>query len=43
MKGYRSKNFKKDWIKRKKERWMRQGKDVRPNTKYTGRRRSGKF
>ncbi|CAH1115273.1 unnamed protein product [Psylliodes chrysocephalus] len=33
----------KRWILEKKERRKRQGKDVRPNSKYTGRKRSGKF
>ena len=30
-----------DWILAKKERRRKQGKDVRPDTKYTGRKRSG--
>ncbi|XP_012287430.1 probable 18S rRNA (guanine-N(7))-methyltransferase [Orussus abietinus] len=33
----------KDWILEKKERRRRQGKDVRDNSKYTGRKRSGRF
>ncbi|GAB6030293.1 Williams Beuren syndrome chromosome region 22 protein [Chamberlinius hualienensis] len=33
----------KDWILAKKERRRRQGKEVRPDTKYTGRKRSGRF
>ena len=32
----------KDWIKNKKERQRRQGRDVRPDTKYTARKRPGK-
>jgi 18S rRNA (guanine1575-N7)-methyltransferase len=33
----------KEWILNKKERQRRQGKDVRPDSKYSGRKRSGKF
>lgn len=33
----------KDWILEKKERRRRKGKDTRPDTKYTGRKRSGKL
>lgn len=37
-------NFKsRDWILAKKDRYRRQGKEVRQDTKYTGRKRSGKF
>lgn len=32
-----------EWILEKKERRRRQGKEVREDTKYTGRRRSGRF
>ncbi|KAL6258090.1 hypothetical protein P5V15_010008 [Pogonomyrmex californicus] len=32
-----------DWIIEKKERRRRQGKEVRNDTKYTGRKRSGRF
>ncbi|XP_054711994.1 probable 18S rRNA (guanine-N(7))-methyltransferase [Uloborus diversus] len=32
-----------DWVLEKKERRRRQGKDVKPDTKYTARKRSGKF
>ncbi|XP_002738464.1 18S rRNA (guanine-N(7))-methyltransferase-like [Saccoglossus kowalevskii] len=32
-----------DWILEKKERRRRQGRDVRPDSKFTGRRRTGKF
>ena len=32
-----------DWIMEKKERRRKQGKDVRPDSKFTGRKRSGKF
>jgi 18S rRNA (guanine1575-N7)-methyltransferase len=32
----------KEWIMKKKERQRKQGHDVRPDTKYTGRRRPGK-
>ncbi|KAK5638324.1 hypothetical protein RI129_012619 [Pyrocoelia pectoralis] len=31
------------WIIEKKERRQKQGKESRPNTKYTGRKRSGRF
>ncbi|KAH9516975.1 Williams Beuren syndrome chromosome region 22 protein [Dermatophagoides farinae] len=31
------------WIMDKKDRYRRQGKDVRDNSKYTGRRRCGRF
>jgi len=33
----------KEWIINKKERRRRQGKDTRPDTKYTGRKRADKF
>jgi 18S rRNA (guanine1575-N7)-methyltransferase len=33
----------KEWILNKKERQRRQGKDVRPDSKFTGRKRRGKF
>lgn len=32
-----------DWIRGKKDRQRRQGKDVRPDSKYSGRRRHGRF
>lgn len=32
-----------DWIVKKKERRRRQGEETRPDTKYTGRKRSGRF
>lgn len=32
----------KEWIINKKERQRRQGRDVRPDNKFTGRKRSGK-
>jgi len=32
-----------DWVKEKKERQRRQGREVRPDTKYTGRKRGPKF
>lgn len=32
-----------DWILKKKERRRKQGKEVRPNSKYTGRKRSSRF
>lgn len=37
MKGSR------EWILEKKERRRRQGKETRENSKYTGRKRSGRF
>ena len=39
------KNAKKsrDWIKDKKDRARRKGKDVRPDSKYTGRKRKDHF
>ncbi|XP_015126904.1 probable 18S rRNA (guanine-N(7))-methyltransferase [Diachasma alloeum] len=45
MKKARGKSLKKsrEWILEKKERRRRQGKDTRENTKYTGRKRSGRF
>ncbi|XP_077968041.1 18S rRNA (guanine-N(7))-methyltransferase-like [Styela clava] len=42
MKG-KSVKKSKDWITAKKERLKRQGKQVKPNTKYTGRKRRSKF
>lgn len=33
----------KEWILQKKERSRRQGKDTREDTKYTGRKRAGRF
>lgn len=33
----------KEWILKKKERRRRQGEETRPDTKYTGRKRSGRF
>lgn len=36
--GFKSK----DWIKNKKDRQRRQGREVRPDTKYTARKRPGK-
>lgn len=33
----------KSWIQDKKERRRKQGKNVRPDSKYTGRKRSGRF
>jgi len=32
----------KDWVRNKKDRQRRQGRDVRPDTKYTARKRPGK-
>jgi len=32
-----------EWILEKKDRRRRQGKEVRPDSKYTGRKRSGRF
>ncbi|XP_065201467.1 probable 18S rRNA (guanine-N(7))-methyltransferase [Planococcus citri] len=45
FKNLKGKSLKKskDWILEKKERRRRQGKNVRDNTKYTGRPRSGRF
>lgn len=45
MKKIRGKSIKKsrDWILEKKERRRRQGKETRMDTKYTGRKRSGRF
>ncbi|XP_035690852.1 probable 18S rRNA (guanine-N(7))-methyltransferase [Branchiostoma floridae] len=44
-KGKPRKSVKKsrDWIMEKKERRRRQGKEVRPDSRYTGRKRSNKF
>lgn len=33
----------KEWILQKKERRRRQGKETREDSKYTGRKRSGRF
>ncbi|XP_012064349.1 PREDICTED: probable 18S rRNA (guanine-N(7))-methyltransferase [Atta cephalotes] len=45
IKKARGKPLKKsrEWILEKKERRRRQGKEVRDNSKYTGRKRSGRF
>ena len=45
VKNARGKPMKKsrDWILEKKERRRKQGKDVRPDTKFTGRKRSGRL
>lgn len=45
IKKARGKSLKKsrDWIIEKKERRRRQGQEVRADTKYTGRKRSGRF
>ena len=45
VKNARGKPLKKsrDWILEKKERRRKQGKDVRPDSKFTGRKRSGKL
>jgi len=45
IKKSRGKPLKKsrEWILEKKERRRRQGKETRANTKYTGRKRSGRF
>lgn len=45
IKKARGKPLKKsrDWIMEKKERRRRQGNQVRADTKYTGRKRSGRF
>lgn len=32
-----------EWILEKKERRRRQGRETRPDSKYTGRKRSGRF
>lgn len=32
-----------EWILEKKERRRRQGKETRPDSKYSGRKRSGRF
>lgn len=32
----------KEWIKQKKERQMRQGRDIREDSKYSGRKRKGR-
>lgn len=45
VKQWRGKNIKKtrDWILDKKERQRKKGCDVRPDTKYTGRKRKDRF
>ncbi|RXG56565.1 putative 18S rRNA (guanine-N(7))-methyltransferase [Armadillidium vulgare] len=41
--GFNRTNLKREWILRKKERRRKQGRDVRPDSKFTARKRSGKF
>ena len=41
--GQKSVKKSRDWILEKKERRRKQGKDVRPDSKFTGRKRSGKL
>ena len=43
MKKLRGKPPKRDWIQLKKERRRKQGKHVQTDSKYSGRRRAGKF
>lgn len=43
LKHMRGKPPKKAWILQKKERRRKQGKDVRPDSKFTGRKRSNRF
>lgn len=43
LKNMRGKPPKRDWIKQKKERRRKQGKDVRADSKFSGRKRSSKF
>lgn len=45
MRAARGKPLKntKAWLLEKKERRRKQGKDTKPDTKYTGRKRSGRF
>lgn len=45
IKQARGKPLKKsrEWILQKKERRRRQGKETRDDSKYTGRKRSGRF
>ncbi|KAJ8870058.1 hypothetical protein PR048_029069 [Dryococelus australis] len=45
LRGTKGKLAKKSkaWIKQKKQRWARQGKETRPDSKYTGRHRSGRL
>lgn len=44
-KGARGKPLKntRAWLLEKKERRRKQGKETKPDTKYTGRKRSGRF
>lgn len=42
-KGKRSAVKSRDWVKDKKERQRRQGREVRPDSKYTGRKRGPKY
>ncbi|RXG53214.1 putative 18S rRNA (guanine-N(7))-methyltransferase, partial [Armadillidium vulgare] len=39
--GFNRTNLKREWILRKKERRRKQGRDVRPDSKFTARKRSG--
>ena len=41
--GHKPMKKSRDWILEKKERRRKQGKDVRPDSKFTGRKRSGKL
>ena len=43
LKGAKSAKRGRDWIMEKKERRRRKGLEVRPDTKFTGRKRSGKL
>ena len=42
-KGKKDMKHSKQWILSKKERHRKQGKEVRPDTKYTGRKRPTSF
>ncbi|CAL4144184.1 unnamed protein product [Meganyctiphanes norvegica] len=43
LRNMRGKPPKREWIQQKKERRRKQGKDVRADSKFTGRKRSSKF
>ena len=43
LRGGKNAKKSRDWIRDKKERARRKGKEVRPDSKYTGRKRKDHF
>ncbi len=43
LRGGKSVKSGRDWVKEKKERRRRKGLEVRPDSKFTGRKRSGRL